>query len=58
MISILVTLLIVGVLLYIVSLVPMQATVRQIIYAVVVLCVVLWLLQVFGLWAGPPLLRR
>jgi hypothetical protein len=57
MISILVTLLILGVVLYCLQLVPMDGTVRRIIQAVVILFAVLWLLQVLGLWSGLPALR-
>ena len=45
-------LVIVGAVLYILSLVPIDATVRKIIYVLVILFVVLWLLQSFGLIGG------
>lgn len=50
LIGIIVALIIVGVLLYIVGLVPMDATIKKIVYALVALAVVLWLLQALGLF--------
>jgi hypothetical protein len=42
-------LIVVGVILWLInSYVPMQRTVKQILNAVVVICLVIWLLQVFG----------
>jgi len=48
--SLLITLIVFGVLLYIVTLIPMDGTVRQIIIAVAVLCIVVWLLQNLGIF--------
>jgi hypothetical protein len=49
MIQVVVTLMVVGVLLWLLTTyVPMQPVIKQIIVAVVVICVVLWLLQIFG----------
>jgi hypothetical protein len=46
-------LIVVGVLLWLVnSYIPMDAKIKSILNAVVVICVVIWLLQVFGL-IGP-----
>lgn len=45
--SILVTLIVAGVALYIVSLIPMDATVKQIIKVLVILFVCLWVLSLF-----------
>lgn len=55
LIGLLVVLLVVGVVLYILSLVPIDATIKRIIYVLVLLFVVLWLLQAFGLIGGPGL---
>ena len=45
-----ITLIVVGVLLWLVnSYIPMQATIKKILNAVVVIALVLWLLNVFGL---------
>jgi hypothetical protein len=50
LISLVVTLIVVGLLLYlVVRFIPMQASIKNILVAVVVICVVLWLLNVFGL---------
>ncbi len=54
MLSVIVMLIVVGVLLYIVGLIPMEPTVKKIIYAVAILAVVLWLLEGFGLLKGLP----
>jgi hypothetical protein len=48
LINILVVLVVVGVLLWLVNLIPMQGTIKSILNGVVVLVVVLWLLNVFG----------
>ncbi|MGD0346593.1 MAG: Thivi_2564 family membrane protein [Terracidiphilus sp.] len=49
LISILLTLVVVGVLLWLVNLIPMQGTIKSILNGVVVIFVVIWLLNVFGL---------
>jgi hypothetical protein len=49
LINILVVLVVVGVLLWLVNLIPMQGTIKSILNGVVVLAVVLWLLNVFGI---------
>jgi len=49
MISLVITLIIVGVLLWLVNnYVPMDGKIKQILNAVVVICVVVWLLSAFG----------
>jgi hypothetical protein len=48
LIQIVVALVVVGILLWLVNLIPMQGTIKSILNAVVVLFVVLWLLNVFG----------
>lgn len=50
LLQILVTLVVVGVLLWLVNLIPMQGTIKSILNAVVVIVVVLWLLNIFGLF--------
>ena len=58
LLSILVTLVVVGVLLWLVnSFIPMAGSIKSILNAVVVIFVVLWLLNVFGLFASLPNLR-
>jgi hypothetical protein len=49
LLQIIVVLIVVGVLLWLVNLIPMQGTIKSILNAVVVIAVVLWLLNVFGL---------
>jgi hypothetical protein len=48
LIGILVTLIIIGAILYIIQLLPIDATIKRICYVVVVLFVLLWLLQMLG----------
>jgi hypothetical protein len=48
LISIIVTLVVVGLLLYLVDLIPMDRTIKQIIRIIVIIGVVVWLLQAFG----------
>lgn len=56
MISLLVTLIIIGVLLYLLNtLIPMDAKIKTIINVIVIVAVCLWLLEGFGLFTGPAL---
>ncbi len=49
-VSLVITLIVIGVLLWLANTyIPMQDTIRKIVNAVVIIAVVLWLLQVFGL---------
>ena len=51
LIQVLLTLIVVGVLLWLVNrFIPMQSTIKGILNGIVVIVVVLWLLQVFGLF--------
>jgi hypothetical protein len=50
LIAIVVTLIIVGVLLYLVGLIPMDGTILTIIRVIVILLVVLWLLDALGIF--------
>ncbi len=53
MISVIITLILIGLLLYVVdTVIPMDATIRKVIRVVVLVAVILWLLQVFGIWNG------
>jgi hypothetical protein len=52
MISVLVVLIVFGVALYLVELLPMDATFKTIIRVIAILFVLLWLLQVLGVWSG------
>ena len=49
LIHVIVVLIVVGVLLWLVNLIPMQSTIKSILNGLVVILVVLWLLQVFGI---------
>jgi ABC-type siderophore export system fused ATPase/permease subunit len=57
LISLVVVLVIVGVALYLIQKIPMDATIRNIIYVVVILFVVLWIVQGFGLLNMGPIIR-
>ncbi len=58
LIALLVTLIIVGALLYLVnSVIPMDPKIKTIFNVVVVIAVLLWLLDAFGLLHGGPMLR-
>jgi hypothetical protein len=51
LLQILLTLIVIGVLLWLVNgFIPMAGSIKSILNAVVVICVVLWLLDVFGLF--------
>ncbi|GAB2767536.1 hypothetical protein GCM10027275_07420 [Rhabdobacter roseus] len=51
LLTILAVVLVVGVLLWLINTyIPMQATIKRILNAVVVIILVIWLLKVFGLW--------
>jgi hypothetical protein len=49
LISIIVTLVVIGLVLYLIELIPMDGTIKQIIRVIVIIGVVIWLLQSFGL---------
>ncbi len=49
LITVVIALCVVGVLLWLVNRIPMQATIKNILNTVVVIAVVIWLLRVFGL---------
>lgn len=49
-VSLLITLAVFGVLLYIITLIPMDGTVKKIITVIAILAIVLWLLQGFGIY--------
>jgi len=53
MITVVLTLILIGVLLYLEEkYIPMDAAIKQVIRVIVLIAVVLWLLQVFGIWTG------
>lgn len=55
MITLVVALVIAGALLYIISLLPIDATIKRIIYVVVIIFLFLYCLQALGLWSGVSL---
>jgi hypothetical protein len=58
LLHILLTLIVVGVLLWLVNrFIPMQSTIKSILNAVVVIVVVLWLLEAFGLFSSLSTIR-
>lgn len=57
LVGLIMTLILVGVLLYLVQLIPMDATIKQIIYVLVVVCVILWIISSLGLLSAGPVLR-
>lgn len=59
MISILLTLFVVGAILWLINLAPIDGTIKRIIHGVVILCVIIWLLQLFvpGVTLFPGRLR-
>lgn len=61
MIGVVITLILIGVLLYLVNAyIPMDAKIKNILNVVVVICVILWLLNAFGVFAylGSPVVPR
>jgi hypothetical protein len=54
MIELIVTLVILGVVLYIVDMLPIDATIKRIIHIVAILVAGLWVLQMLGFWHGFP----
>jgi hypothetical protein len=53
LINVVITLIVVGVLLWLINrFIPMAGSIKSILNAVVVICVVLWLLNVFGLFSS------
>jgi hypothetical protein len=49
LVTLVITLVVIGVLLWLVNLIPMQGQIKGILNLVVVIAVVLWLLKVYGL---------
>jgi hypothetical protein len=47
-ISIIVSLVVVGLVLYLVDIIPMDGTIKQIIRVIIIVAVIIWLLQSFG----------
>lgn len=58
LISLIVTLIIVGVALYLVTLIPMDPVIKQVIRVVVLLLALLYVLEALGVWHGNPIPLR
>lgn len=54
MIAIILTIAIVGFLVYVITLIPMPQIFKTVIYGVVAICLVIWLLQTLGVNTGFP----
>lgn len=53
LLTIVITLIVVGVLLWLInSYIPMDAKIKKILNVVVIIVLVIWLLKVFGVWAS------
>jgi hypothetical protein len=50
MLTVLITLVVVGFGLWLINRIPMQATIRTILNSLVVVIVIIWLFRIFGLW--------
>lgn len=50
-ITIIITLVVVGFVLWLINYIPMQPTIKRIVNGIVVVFVVIWLFKIFGLWA-------
>jgi hypothetical protein len=51
LVTVIITLAVVGFLLWLINRIPMQPTIKTIINAIVVIIAVVWLFKIFGLWA-------
>jgi len=51
LITIVITLIVVGVVLWLINLIPMQPTIKKIVNTIIVIFIVIWLMKVFGLWS-------
>jgi hypothetical protein len=53
LLTIIIVLIVVGVVLYLINrYIPMDGMIKTILNIVVVICVIVWLLKVFGIWGG------
>jgi len=49
--TVLITLVVVGFVLWLINRIPMQSTIKTILNSIVVIIVIIWLFKTFGLWA-------
>lgn len=53
LITVVITLVIVGLILWLINrFIPMASSIKSILNVVVIIAVILWLLKVFGIWSG------
>lgn len=53
LITVLITLVVVGLILYLINrFIPMASSIKSILNVVVIIAVIIWLLRVFGIWGG------
>jgi len=57
LVGLIVVLIIIGLLLYLVSMLPIDATIKNIIHVLVIVFVILWLLSALGLFHIGPVIR-
>ena len=48
-VGIIITLVVIGLVLYLIDLIPMDGAIKQIIRLIIIICVIVWLLRAFGL---------
>ena len=51
LLPIIITLIVIGILLGLVNIIPMDGQIKRIIHTIVIIAVVIWLLKVFGIWS-------
>lgn len=49
--TIVITLIVVGFVLWLINYIPMQPVIKKIVNVIVVIVVIVWLFKIFGLWA-------
>ena len=49
--TIVITLVVAGFVLWLINYIPMQATIKKIVNVIAVIFIVVWLFKIFGLWA-------
>ncbi|HEY5534361.1 MAG TPA: Thivi_2564 family membrane protein [Ignavibacteria bacterium] len=49
--TVIITLVVVGFVLWLINRIPMQQTIKKIVNAIVIIIVLIWLSKIFGLWA-------
>lgn len=49
--SVIITLVVIGFVLWLINLIPMQHTIKKIVNTIIVIVVIVWLMKLFGLWS-------